>query len=441
MDASPAVLNAQALRRMQLAAYQRAKLTPPDLSAAALAARDAASLQALEPGGSIEQAIAERLRVQGRDPEAAQGEVERLREAAQQIDQHATPLVGSGEEQPLCHPHHAMILSTQRKRLEGLVNFGLPEFTSAFSWLRDKVTLSTLLTGELNARTFKAPYAQELQPQYWILFDPVFFDFFYHLSNAFASAIDMDGLDKSGNRYAMGDETASVDDAIHWGGPEPVVMAYKMLRSFVAFGFPPLDILPYDDRIFPLAETLRNQAALFVLAHEYAHIIRGDMDNRASHQVPWQAEINADIFGFRMSNAILTMEGAPANVRKAGINLFFCGLLLVELARRALDKGEKQRVADLMPQQAPSAADSHPEAVSRLCFLDDEFSQHFPPDQVRGSEFLTTIFVEITTQFWLRIEPEFLDLHSKGVRAKTVWKGSIGLEQGNAKTTGNAARF
>jgi hypothetical protein len=326
-----------------------------------------------------------------------------------------------------------MILSTQRERLEGLVNFGLPEFTSAFSWLRDKVTLSTLLTGELNARTFKAPYAQDSQPQYWILFDPVFFDFFYQLSNAFASAIDMDGLDKSGNRYAMGDKTASVDDAIHWGGPEPVEMAYKMLHSFVVSGFPPPDIVSYDEHIFPLAESLRNQAALFVLAHEYAHIIRGDMDNRPSQQAPWQAEINADIFGFRMSNAVLTMENAPAKVRKAGVNLFFCGLMLVELARLALDKGEKRSVADLMPRQAPSAADSHPEAVSRLCFLDDEFSQHFPPDQVRGSEFLTALFVEITTQFWLRIEPAFLDLHGKGVRARTVWKGSIGLEQGNGR--------
>jgi hypothetical protein len=432
MDANPDVLNAQALRRMQLAAYQRAKLTPPDLSAAGLAARDAVAMQALEPGGSMEQAIAEHLRAQGHDPEAAKVEVERLREAALQIDQHATPLVDSGEEQPLCHPHHAMILSTQRKRLEGLVNFGLPEFTNAFLWLRDKVTLSTLLTGELNARTFKAPYAKSSQPQYWILFDPVFFDFFYQLSNAFASAIDMDGLDKSGNRYAMGDDTASVNDAIHWGGPKPVELAFRMLRSFVAYGFPPLDIVPYDDCIFPLAETLRNQAALFVLAHEYAHIIRGDMNNTAGQQAPWQGEINADIFGFRMCNAVLTMEDAPAKVRKAGINLFFSGLLLVELARRALDKGERQRVADLMPQQAPSATDSHPEAISRLCLLDDEFSQHFPPNQVRGSEFLTALFMEITTQFWLRIEPDFLDLHSKGVRAKTVWKGSIGLEQGNA---------
>jgi len=430
MDDSPAVLNARALRRQQLAAYQYAKLTPPDLSAAALAARDVASSQALEPGGSIEQAITEGLRAQGRDPEAAKSEVERLRKAAQQIDQHATPLVDSGEDQPLCHPHHAMILATQRQRLEGLVNYGLPEFASAFSWLSNKVTLSTLQTGELNARTFKAPYAQDSQPQYWILFDPVFFDFFYQLSNAFASAIDMDGLDEFGNRYAMGDQTAGVDKAIHWGDAAPVEMVFKMLRAFVAFGFAPPDIVPYDERIFALAETLRNQVALFVLAHEYAHIIRGDMDKHASHLAPWQAEINADIFGFRMSNAVLTMEGAPAKVRKVGINLFFCGLMLVELTRRALDIGEKQRVADLLPRQAPSATDSHPAALSRLCFLDDEFSQHFPPDQVRGSAFLTNLFMEITTQFWLRIEPEFLDLHSQGVRAKSVWNGSIGLEQG-----------
>ncbi len=128
----PAVLNAQALRRMQLAAYQYAKLTPPDLSVNALAARQAASLQALEPLGSIEQAIAERLRAQGRDPEPAKGEVDRLRKAAPRIDQRATPLVDSGEEHPMCHPRHAMILSAQRKRLERLVNFGLPGLSGDF---------------------------------------------------------------------------------------------------------------------------------------------------------------------------------------------------------------------------------------------------------------------------------------------------------------------
>jgi hypothetical protein len=128
----------------------------------------------------------------------------------------------------------------------------------------------------------------------------------------------------------------------------------------------------------------------------------------------------------------MTMEGAPAKMRKIGINLFFCGRMLVELARRALDIGEKQRVADLLPRQAPSATDSHPAALSRLCFLDDEFSQHFPADQVRGSEFLTALFMEITTQFWLRIKPGFLGLHSQGVRDKSVWNGSIGLDQGNA---------
>jgi len=42
------------LKRMQLAAYKKMGLTPPDFTAAGLAKQEADSWKAIQPGGSLE---------------------------------------------------------------------------------------------------------------------------------------------------------------------------------------------------------------------------------------------------------------------------------------------------------------------------------------------------------------------------------------------------
>jgi hypothetical protein len=64
--------NLQVLRRMQRAAYLRLGFDPPDFSPEREAKRDAGNVEALKPGGSVENDLTEAFIAKGLDPKAAQ---------------------------------------------------------------------------------------------------------------------------------------------------------------------------------------------------------------------------------------------------------------------------------------------------------------------------------------------------------------------------------
>jgi len=428
MAAAVDALRLAALQRLQQAGYARLGIAPPDFSAEAEARKGAGNAEALKPGGEIEQAMTASFVARGLDPAAAQPMLKDLRKALEQIvtRQRALP-PSNGQPPSLSDLHHRAILLAQQQRLERLVDY-LPEFAAAFAPLLGKVTLDDLPTGELNARTLFAQPASN-PPSYWILFDPVFFDFYFHLSNAFASAIDLEALGSIGARYARGDDSASYRGAIRQGDPKPVYALFELLRNFTVMGIPPVLLTPYDERGFQFADAIRDQAALFVVAHEYGHILRGDLSHALTTDA-WRAETGADLIGWRLANAVLDMERVPPASRLGGVNLFFAGLLLLELARRALADGQPRSPSDLIPHGPPDPKSSHPPASVRLGLLMEEFRNHFPQDQNRAAEFFASLMLELVGLFWERLEPAFLDMHGKGLRPIPVWKGMQALEQG-----------
>ncbi|RXH58321.1 hypothetical protein GRAN_1631 [Granulicella sibirica] len=325
-----------------------------------------------------------------------------------------------------------MILNRQRERLQRLIGTGLPEFVENFSYLEHRVTLDTLPTGELNGRALLPPGENPADPLYWILLDPTFFDFIYFLSNVYASAIDFKALGWLARRFAVGDESVRTTDCIRFGDERPLRDLSDLLQMFVVHGTGPVALRPFEERIFSFAEALRNQAALFVVAHEYGHIIRGDLKAQQSQQAPWLAELGADIVGWRLTNAVLNMEGTSPETRLGGAALFFMGLALLEMTRHELATGEPWNLGNLEAAalSGPKPSDSHPTALTRRARLTHEFESHFPPDQARAAEFIVGLFIDLTNQFWIRLGPNFLVLHQKGQRPKPVWKGYIGVEQG-----------
>ena len=423
--------NLDVLRRMQRAAYLRLGFDPPDFGPEREAQRDAANAEALKPGGSVESGLTEALIAKGLDPEVAQPFLQNLREAVQQMESRTTKLPPlEAEERPLTNPHHRNILDAQRKRIEAVISSARPETVKAFTPVLGHVIVDVLPTGELNARAFLAPQSSDREPSYWVLVDPVFFDFFFHLSNAFASIIDMQALAKVGSRYAMGDETALITDVIRWGATGPATAMFEMLRTFVVYGTPPVLLTPYDDRSFDLAEAMRDGAALFVVAHEYGHIVNGDLRQQPSDSAPWRAEIAADLTGWGLTSAVLEMERVPPASRIAGANLFFVGLMLVELTRNALTTGQARTLFDLIPKSTIEPTGSHPPSSARFGVLMEKFRKQFPEQQARAADFLAALLLELTIRFWALLEPAFLSMHQKGVRPKPVWKGLDALEQG-----------
>jgi hypothetical protein len=423
--------NLEVLRRMQRAAYLRLGFDPPDFSPEREAKRDAANAEALKPGGSLENSLTNALIAKGLDPKAAQPFLQNMREAVQQMVSRTTKLPQlEGEERPLTNPRHLNILNAQRKRIEAVIASARPETVKAFTPVLGHVIVDELPTGELNARAFLAPQSSDKEPSYWVLVDPVFFDFFFHLSNAFASIIDVQELASVGSRYAQGDATALITDVIRWGATGPVAAMFDMLRTFVVYGTPPVLLTPYDDRSFDLAEAMRDRAALFVVAHEYGHIVNGDLRQQPSDSAPWRAEIDADLTGWSLTSAVLEMERVPPASRIAGANLFFLGLMLLELTRNALTTGEARTLSDLTPNSRIEQAGSHPPSSARFGVLMEKFRNQFPEQQARAADFFAALLLELGVRFWALLEPAFLSMHQKGIRPKPVWRGLDALEQG-----------
>jgi hypothetical protein len=423
--------NMDVLRRMQRAAYVRLGFDPPDFGPEQEAQRDAANAEALKPGGSVESGLTEALIAKGLNPKAAQPLLQDLREAVQQMESRATKLSPlEAGERPLTNPHHLNILNVQRKRIETVISCTRPEMVKALAPVLGHVVVDELPTGELNARAFLAPDSSDEEPTYWVLVDPVFFDFFFHLSNAFASIIDVQALAQVGSRYARGDETALITDVIRWGATGPATALFEMLRTFVVYGTPPVLLTPYDDRSFDLAEAMRDRAALFVVAHEYGHIINGDLRLQASDSAPWRAEIGADLTGWGLTSAVLEMESVPPASRLAGANLFFAGLMLVELTRNALTTGQARTLADLAPDSPKEPTGSHPPSSARFGVLMEKFRKQFPEQQARAADFFAALLLELMSRFWALLEPAFLSMHQKGIRPKPIWKGLDALAQG-----------
>jgi hypothetical protein len=305
-----------------------------------------------------------------------------------------------------------------------------PETVKAFTPVLGHVIVDELPTGELNARAFLAPQSSDEEPSYWVLVDPVFFDFFFHLSNAFASIIDVQALASVGSRYAMGDPTALTTDVIRWGATGPAAAMFETLRTFVVYGAPPVLLTPYDTRGFDLAEAMRDRAALFVVAHEYGHIVNGDLRQQPSDSAPWRAEIGADLTGWGLTSAVLEMEGVAAASRVAGANLFFAGLILLELTSNALTTGEARTSSDLIPKSPIEPTASHPPPSLRLGLLLEKFRKQFPEQQARAADFFAALLLELVARFWAPLEPAFLSMHQEGIRPRPVWKGADALEQG-----------
>ena len=297
MDQARAQHNAQKLEKIQRIGYSRLGLTPPDYSPEAFRERDAAATAAVQPGGELETYISESYSRKGIEPAAAQPMLTDLRAAVAQLDRMHQGLPWPERGSPLSHPQHLLILNRQRERLQKLIETGLPEFVGSFTYLEQRVSLDTLATGELNGRALIPPGDDPADPLYWILLDPTFFDFIYLLSNVYASAIDFKALDWTARRHAVGDESVHTTDCIRFGDERPLRDLFDMLQTFVVHGTGPVALKPFDERIFSFAEALRNQATLFVVAHEYGHIVRGDLEAQQEEQAPWEAELGADIVG------------------------------------------------------------------------------------------------------------------------------------------------
>ncbi len=397
----------------------------PDFSAQASAARDAASKAALAPGGAVEQSLAQAFTASGLDPAHAPNLVGQLRNNVAQVDGHAvspeTLDAARALAPPEVNPQHTLILERTRGIIERLADISHGERVERLKALRGRILVSTLPTGEINARAMRAPG----DAGFVIVFEPAFFDFFYHFSNAFADAIDGPRAQALAQGHALGEPDPPLAQAIRWGDSAPVKALSDTLCAFVFQGVPPPNLPAYRPDAFSLAEHLREGAMAFLMAHEYAHILLGHLDGPAasSFAASQAQEIEADRLGWRMADTALARQGLPPPVRPMGATLFLISALMVEMARGAALTGEPQTLTDRVRRAATETGGSHPTAVQRLAVLSEGLFSSYPPELARGAQCFMALLLEVAQQFWLRIGPVIQSRRAGGAQPSPVWEG------------------
>ena len=421
------------LEELQRRAYlDQLGYPPPVFPAEEVGNRGEATAEILREGGALEAELVQETQQEGRDPALARAFLQKISQGSAQVLAHhnVDRVLFEYRDAPTPHvdPFHHMILKRTQADIEAIPRFFSQDYPQRLGQLRGRVTLSTLPTGQFNAKSITVPETDQVL----ILFDPSFFDLLYFLSNDFARAIHPEKMQQEAIRYMRTAEWRPLGESIRYADYSPVLESFFWtLSGFLEEGRSPFP-LPYDEAIFDLAEHLRNAAALFIAAHEYAHILLGHLQRKnvalnSAHSAQHRAlseELAADQLAFGIVNAALTVRRFVAPARFMGITFFFLCAMLLGLGVETLLTGRSVYLEDLMRlSNNTQARNAHPMPWLRLGRLDNWQKNMFPPDEYRGMHYHAAVLVEVAASAWRGIRQEILRMHDEGIKPPAMWTG------------------
>ncbi len=425
------------LEQLQKAAYiADLGCAPPIFSADSLRRRATANAENLRGGGPMEaeliQAGGEPAWVRSVMKEIARGNAQ----VAAHLDVERVLIEYGDAPTPHVDPFQHALLKRVHAEIEALPRrFPDLSFGEALKHLWGRVTVSTLPTGQMNARSLNVPGTDQLL----ILFDPAFFELLFLLGNNFAQFIDADKMRQEAMRCMATRQRRLPSKSIRYSEYPTVAGAFAWtLTNFLRLGSPP-PALPYDEAVFNLAELLRESAALFVTAHEYAHILLGHLKAnhaglRSVHGRPqsrlWDEELAADQLAFDLVNTILTARRLVPPARFMGVEFFFLCMMLVELAFDALRTGRSVSFEDYIKLTSPSLDTTHPIPSLRMRHLITWQEAKFPVDVYCGMQYHGAVLAEVTDRAWQAVRPLILKMHSMGEKPTAMWTGLDIFEHG-----------
>lgn len=277
----------------------------------------------------------------------------------------------------------------------------------------------TLPTGEVNASV------KRQSGGYLVAFDSGLFKFADHLSGILALSLPLEGRERTWFRFTTDRE--AIERHLN---ANPVIIAHlqTIIRAYVMGGAPALAAAPDAPRLVDpfgrIARILYRDMLLFVLGHEYGHIIalHYGLPSGTTFPTQWGREIAADGWGI-----LFSMTASDGGVRSAaasiwGMKVFLACYELIDRSVATLATGtETSRQQD----------ESHPPTEVRLHYLPDHFRMlakrlsagSIPPtpeeleNTIRESKSLDAI----TELLWERLKPGLVALHNQGMRPDAVW--------------------
>ncbi len=179
------------------------------------------------------------------------------------------------------------------------------------------------------------------------------------------------------------------------------------------------------------ADTMAITQQLFVLGHEYGHLLMGHLEQANVHSIPnesaeriifnWNKEFEADLVGYKMAVVINSLRSDQIFLHHVFIELFFTMIDIVEKSILVFAYGEERAI---------SLSNTHPPFLQRRNHIRELARGASIMSEKDAAEWdkitkLNQITEEWCNQLWIKLLPQYQNMHKKGYRPAPIW----GFEQ------------
>jgi hypothetical protein len=279
--------------------------------------------------------------------------------------------------------------------------------------------IGTLPTGRVNAMAIAIPKNDE----YLVVFESELFTFALLLSKVVAQAVPFQGIDSGRLKFTT--DISSVERCL---AENPVIVGRfrELMFAYLLTGHPS-SAPPYilEEPYLTLSAILRDSMELFVMGHEYGHIIRGHLlgqkesasllgeENVDEITRSWEQELEADAVGLQLLiPAMQEKRRMDLSLSYWGADLFFSCSDILERGISILLKG----------QPGYRRVGSHPFAELRRKSLRNILGRSIPENASQGPIKLGMIVEKIMELLWNRIEVTIYELHKRGASLAPIWR-------------------
>jgi hypothetical protein len=279
--------------------------------------------------------------------------------------------------------------------------------------------LGTLPTQNVNAMAVRVPDSDE----YLILFESELFTFALLLSKVVARAIPFKGSESGMLNFST--EGEDIEKSIA-ENPEitrrfrEVVLAYLIKgRPSAAPAYLPEE--PYGT----LAAILRQSMELFIMAHEYAHIISGHLSESKTAPIDvggqhgdevirsWQQELEADAQGLELMVRAMQKRNHDLALSYWGADLFFSCIEVVEQGISIMRTGRESEEGQL--------TDSHPPVQLRREMLRELLKRSLPEEHAQAPIQLGMVLEQLIASLWSATKPLLGEYQRAGGKLSPIW--------------------
>jgi hypothetical protein len=288
--------------------------------------------------------------------------------------------------------------------------------------------VGTLPTGSVNAAACPVPNSDELL----VVFEDQLFTFVLLLSKVLLRSLPFEG-NRDGNLHFSTDEAAWKRNL----SENPMILRrfQEVLYAYLLAGKPgsaPRYTLeePYNT----IAGELITSTELFIMGHEYGHIIAGHVAHgRSSSALPdpaevpspaadpaesaqmesWAREFEADSLGLQLMLFAMKRRGIT-NLRLAywGADVFLSCLQVVEHGLTIMRQGNEDHI---------ELESDHPPVLFRREMLRGVLRAHAPAEMAEGAVKLAATVEQIINELWAQTRGHLLGLRARGETLDARW--------------------